>query len=455
MSETKEKRKTAKPPELAPAYTALQLSLAKERARVRLTTCECDDCRQTTGGIWWRPIANHSEWNFINDYNETTAHHYVHQSEDDNSLLAYYVSEAHLVADRVTKIKPGRYLQRYYSHLDSDTVNAAIASLGPVTLALARTPDEIEAVYVNGPGSCMSSRVSSYNAGNSNKSHPTRIYGAGDLAIAWLKNSYDQTSARCVVWPDHKLICGPIYGDKARLQRALTDAGYRQGSISGARLLKLPGMYREYFPTLIVPYIDHSPWLCDEGDCLVAHSGEPDWRDKTIDPTQWVYGCTTSGYVARYTVCRDCGRTSREATHYVAFNENGTRAEMDFVCGYCVSPRYGEQEPKRHYRDESRNGVTCYTAYTPPPPQHDSHVLAERRYAVLKAEAVREERTYAERNERERLYAIRMRHSGFHNHRGDWIPLEQPIAPTPEPEPARWSFPHLELAEPHNVNEDL
>ena len=34
----------------------------------------------------------------------------VRRSEDDSTLLAYHLTEAHATADRWTKIKPGRYL---------------------------------------------------------------------------------------------------------------------------------------------------------------------------------------------------------------------------------------------------------------------------------------------------------------------------------------------------------
>lgn len=141
--------------------------------------------------------------------------HYAHVSTDDPSAIAFTETEAKGLADRQTRMKAGRYLKRFFPHL-SDRQIAYYAEwqargekpqpdwIKRAELGFAKTPDEIVDVYARGPTSCM------------HDSESVAVYGAGDLAIAYLTRpdvagaSGPEIIARALVWPKKKAL-GRIY----------------------------------------------------------------------------------------------------------------------------------------------------------------------------------------------------------------------------------------------------
>ena len=101
------------------------------------------------------------------------------------------------------------------------------------------------------------------------KQHPVRMYGAGDLAVAYIKRD-DRITARSLVWIDKKCH-SRLYGDAGRLKPLLKAAGFRNAYdgegvhrklFNGARLTRVmqDGAY-------IIPYIDSgAAW--DDGKFL-------------------------------------------------------------------------------------------------------------------------------------------------------------------------------------------
>jgi hypothetical protein len=116
-----------------------------------------------------------------------------------------------------------------------------------------------------------------------------RVYGAGDLAIAYLKDPDIQEGilARAICWPEKRLF-GRVYPEPAgtsgtglkgiALQQALRKAGYERAtrsirgkSLHGARLLKIPSdQYRDNY---LMPYIDDAEGVDDRGTYFTLHVG--------------------------------------------------------------------------------------------------------------------------------------------------------------------------------------
>ena len=71
-------------------------------------------------------------------------------------------------------------------------------------------------------------------------------FAGPDLAVAYVKNGRGTIIGRCVCWPEKKLH-GRVYGAHGKMQTALKQAGYRRGTMSGARLDKYLG---------VIPYLD-------------------------------------------------------------------------------------------------------------------------------------------------------------------------------------------------------
>jgi hypothetical protein len=193
--------------------------------------------------------------------------HYAHVSTERDGMVAFTESPEKGAADRQTRMRPGTYLQRFYSDkLSADEIQALARDYAgrfeDNVLLLATSEDEIERVYTTGPRSCMSARASDY----SSPFHPVRVYAAGDLAVAYVMRG-GNIVGRALCWPKEKKY-SRVYGDGDRLLPLLTEAGYRHGRLHGAKLLR-----KTYDGGFVCPYIDeiyrvsdHGTFLCIGGD---------------------------------------------------------------------------------------------------------------------------------------------------------------------------------------------
>lgn len=196
------------------------------------------------------------------------ADHCVVMSSLHPGLLAYVQNEDKGIRNVRTAIKPGRYLTQFFADKLTAKQIAFYAAwqatghkpdqFASAEIHYATTPDDIERVYKNGPDSCMSGGNSAY----SSDVHPTRVYGAGDLAIAYLRHESGDESviARALCWPERK-VYGRVYGRvdaydslTNKLQAAgFTRAGTTNAAhFNGARLLRInAGNSR-----VVMPYLD-------------------------------------------------------------------------------------------------------------------------------------------------------------------------------------------------------
>lgn len=195
--------------------------------------------------------------------------HYAHMSAERPGLIAYTQDAAKGTADKQTQIKPGRYLKRFYPALSEADVRRLAASVPrPATLAFARTADEIESVYLEGPHSCMAHPADHFDG----PCHPVRVYGDSDLALAYATPSGEKPTARALVWPERKRF-GRIYGDDALLEPLLNEAGYTRGSFMGARIRRIPVEVGDDVK-VVMPYIDDTASF-DEIDNTWLRVGGP------------------------------------------------------------------------------------------------------------------------------------------------------------------------------------
>lgn len=228
------------------------------------------------------------EW-AIHHRKPEAVHHFPHLSRKVPGNIAFTADADKGSADIQTVMKPGRYLKTFY-HLEQGSIrsvaNALIAQYGTCELKFAHTEDEIEAVYTNGPSSCMSHKAREF--GGCKGYHPVRIYGAGDLAVAYLviksatadgddddKDEIAQrASARTLCWPKNKLY-GRIYGDTQKMEHFMQQAGYTEAPdwyFEGAKMLRK--LTRNGH--LIMPYLDgESKRARDDGKHIIIDSAGP------------------------------------------------------------------------------------------------------------------------------------------------------------------------------------
>jgi hypothetical protein len=196
---------------------------------------------------------------------ESTKDHFAHVGVKDESKLAYTETEAKGAADVQTQIKPGRYLRAYYSDtLNDDAIThwatTYAAMYGGAELSFAKTADEIEHVYLNGPDSCMSHDPDDY----SSPYLPVRVYAGFDLAVAYCTDEDGRIQARALCWPERKRY-GRVYGDDYRLKELLGREGFEPGSLEGARFTRDTG---GSWGSIVCPYIDRYGRVTDCGSHL-------------------------------------------------------------------------------------------------------------------------------------------------------------------------------------------
>jgi hypothetical protein len=235
--------------------------------------------------------------------------HFTHVANADPRMIAYTESADKGRRDIQTRVKPGRYLKRWFGDVLTDDEIKGWAEKfagenATQELRFAREPDEIERVYVNGPRSCMSYDAASYES----ECHPARVYGAGDLAIAYIEPEAGSVTARVVCWPERKL-WSRIYGDESRLAGLLEKAGFCRagcGDFDGARLLKIEHDCDQY----VCPYLDMADEVGIRGDYLVIGDCGHDARNTN--------GLTGSPGIP----CDNCGDHCDEEDTYRVGDDN-------------------------------------------------------------------------------------------------------------------------------------
>lgn len=229
--------------------------------------------------------------------------HFAHVSVDKVAMIAFTESDQKGVRDRQTRINPGKYLARFFSEwLTPSDIQHLATQMGAdynddATLHFAKTADEIEHVYCNGPTSCMDGRHSF-----DSPVHPTRVYAGFDLNLAYLKRE-GKITARALCWPE-KLVYGRVYGDQTRLTTMMGRLGYKDGSLSGARITKL--MHNDAY---VIPYLDNLDGAVDKGDHLMLSDDGCSGCDCGSD--------NQNGLSKERYQCEDCGDHMHPEDAYV------------------------------------------------------------------------------------------------------------------------------------------
>jgi hypothetical protein len=205
--------------------------------------------------------------------------HYPHISvESDACLVAFTSDEDKGENDRQTTMKPRRYLQKFfkeylmgdaygYGEQDATSIIEEFATKFEVAVAKPTPYFAFDRYHIRlifelshhtVARSCMTHSVDSYSTGNI---HPTEVYGAGDIAVAYLIDPSDKEHkkviARALVYWDKKIFSRvyPTNGDNGwdrKLKGALIDRGFQQGNLVGAKLLRLENRRGD----IICPYLD-------------------------------------------------------------------------------------------------------------------------------------------------------------------------------------------------------
>jgi hypothetical protein len=234
----------------------------------------------------------------------------------------------------------------------------------PQPFKLATTPDDIERVYTNyAPDSravsvsCMRYGASDYSRVNGAPFHPVRVYGAGDLAVAYLTDSAGKTTARALCWPEHK-IYSRMYADDDALHNALKEAGYSKSSyygttksLCGARLLLVESDHGDY----IAPFLD------EIGNAFISDNN-------LIIDADGDYICqSTSGTAEQKQegeCCEHCG-DSYDADDMTTVYTDSRQHNSETWCRHCrSSDAFFCDGTEEYFSDNVGSGVVDDSTYT-------------------------------------------------------------------------------------------
>ncbi len=217
----------------------------------------------------------------------TSLRHYAHMSVETPGHIAYTKDDEAGIADKQTRVKPGKYLAEFYSPRFSQAqiadYIAQCAAYATGVYGVAFTQADITAIYnvTSGPDSCMRrKRKAEYDwqhllDDGELPCHPCATYAGPDLAVAYV-GKLGEISQRAVIWPDKKQYTR-IYGT-GPLQLLLQRDGYSKvDALDGARLTAVP--FRDGY---VVPYMDGCAYggLDDKGRYIIV---SPDNGDLALD----------------------------------------------------------------------------------------------------------------------------------------------------------------------------
>lgn len=183
----------------------------------------------------------------------------VHPSTDSDTpeAVAYTPSPEYGIRDKQLKLSSfGKFLRKYCPLLTDDHIGAIEAAhraeMDP-TIHIATTAEEIADIYQDDSHfeSCMRYKPSRW--GLPDNIHPSMVYAAPGMGVAYVKNSDGQVTSRALVftnWDTGTKHYLRVYGDQA-LKTKLARNGYTLASLEGAKIKVI-----DYDGYMVVPYLD-------------------------------------------------------------------------------------------------------------------------------------------------------------------------------------------------------
>lgn len=194
------------------------------------------------------------------------AQHVLHIAKDDPSMVAYTPAPEFGMRDAQLKTSLGKFLRKHFILLTDAGIQALEASHRAELAGdfeLATTVDELRDVYMNMEGDSGCMRYDPEHFGIADGIHPSAVYCAPGVGVAYTKSPDGRIKSRSVVYvnpsdPEDKRYVR-IYGDPV-LAKILHRRGYRVASLAGAKLAKIPFVPRMDYVTnsntFVMPYLD-------------------------------------------------------------------------------------------------------------------------------------------------------------------------------------------------------
>lgn len=304
---------------------------------------------------------------------EATLRHYAHVSKKGGAKVAFTATALQGEQDRQMILSAERYLQTYFPSTPPALFLAALG-VGVAEFKIVSDPEDIAEIYesakkVRGDGtggtSCMAGRFDT-------RCHPAYVYGAGDLALAYLEDvESEEIVARCLIWPEKK-IYGRAYGVDLKthddLIARLLSQGYGHGKFAGVRLL-----VESEGNGFLMPFLDGIQGVSRNGGYwIISRHGEREasGSDGIIETGERCMSC--GAYIPEGesysnpvgdTICEDCYHDQyTSCSHCRETTPQGgatwIEAADDDVCPDCLEQHYSKcPECDTYFRSDDSPGV--------------------------------------------------------------------------------------------------
>jgi len=276
--------------------------------------------------------------------------HFAHIAKKKPSLIAYTKDEVKGASDKQSLISIEAYVQLLVDKgaIEQDDVkviarrHANYAKVVEGALKFATTPDEIERVYINYDASihalsvsCMRHGLAHWPRVNGDRYHPTRVYGAGDLAIAYISDDEGRTIARALCWPEKKIYSRVYAGENSPLHDLLKSEGFEKSryyslqnpSMQGARLLLVENDHGNY----VAPYMDECGAATDNGEYLIV----AEYGDYNLNQTN---GEVENTHADDRPICENCDERTDESDMTTVYNAiiRNRPDNPSYMCEHCA-----------------------------------------------------------------------------------------------------------------------
>tara|TARA_R100001244_G_scaffold23488_2_gene24141 strand:- start:547 stop:2001 length:1455 start_codon:yes stop_codon:yes gene_type:complete len=325
---------------------------------------------------------------------------YPHISLKENEklpMIGFYQSFKHALMDRLTFMKYGRYVKKFYPDQFNDLELAEKANqynedYGRVVLNFARTGKEIVDVYKRGPNSCMGKhemQLQTPSGSSKDKTvvqlwskaycnrypryfdldpegllHPVMVYSNWnsplDLSIAYTisANNEDRIVSRTLC-NEERMSFGCVYGSSSNGDRFLVpllhDKGFEQSyDFTGCRLRKI-----KYNNNFVVPYLDLGE------SCRRVEELDDDYLIIDPDGSIECESVNGLGYQSR----NDCGCCGERCDPHYYEDHNGRnicsscRGEYYFECFACDCLFHHDRGSETYEDHNGYDMVYCLSCY--------------------------------------------------------------------------------------------
>ena len=283
----------------------------------------------------------------------------LHVSTQDKHYVAFYPDHRHILRDKPLKIRPGKYLSRYFPNMSDDERRVLTAYIGGETYLTFHSDfhDMLAAYRELHEAKIVESCMSDDDWDDSN--HPLQVYHNSDVELAVLRSPTGKALSRAL-YNKHTRCFPMVYGNWEKMQVAMEAAGFIHGYLDGAKINYIE--HPCHSGCLVMPYIDGKRPLNRSEYCSTYIDVDYSNETVTINHNGAINCSETSGRVELRELAKcDCCGERFDEDDLISVDDYGDER----VCDSCLGNHYYRVNSRRgdFYVHESNVGDYIYIEY--------------------------------------------------------------------------------------------